>query len=87
MFITKTDYLAYKQCPKAFWLMNNADHWKSKNDSDNSKIDKVNMVTEVARGLFPGGNLVNLQGYKKMIQETKKLISNGVSIIYEGTFV
>ncbi|SDN62993.1 DUF2779 domain-containing protein [Bacillus sp. OK048] len=86
--LTKTDYLAFKQCPKAYWLKNNPDQCISKNNSSNSTtIDKGNMVNRVARGLFPGGNLVNYQSHQKMMQETNELISKGVSIIYEGTFV
>lgn len=86
MYITKSDYLLYKQCPKSFWLHKNRPEVFDISDNK-SRLDKGNEVTEVSRNLFPNGDLVPYSSnIIEMIERTKELISKGVKTIYEAAF-
>lgn len=86
MTLTKTDYLSFKQCSKSFWLRKNKPQLISTEEINDLRLDKGNRITEAARNLFPGGELVSYQENEKMVYETQRLIDEGADILYEGTF-
>lgn len=86
MFLSVSDFLSYKQCPKSFWLRK-----KTKVINDDEKRPRNNEVfdevTEVARKLFPSGVLVDYNSDKtKMLKQTQRLMQEGVQTIFEATF-
>lgn len=82
MLISKTDYMYYKKCHKAIWLKS---HDVLPEHNSDSKFETGHQVTELARQLFPGGELVNYDSADKMISDTNILMKKN-RIIYEGTF-
>lgn len=86
MYITKSDYLLFKQCQKAFWLQKNNPEVIN-NEKNKARMDKGNEVTEVARKLFPSGILIPYSyDVLEMVEKTKKMIEKGQTIIYEAAF-
>lgn len=86
MFITKSDYLLYKQCSKSLWLYKNNPS-VIHNTNNQRRIDKGNQVTELARGLFPNGVLVPYsRNLMNMIKRTEELIVQGETTLYEAAF-
>ncbi|RSD27628.1 DUF2779 domain-containing protein [Mesobacillus subterraneus] len=86
MFISKSDYLLYKQCPKAIWYKFKTPKVFDKN-ANQMRLDKGNQVTEHARNLFPNGSLVPYSSNRdKMASTTKDLIMKGERTIYEAAF-
>lgn len=87
MFLTKTDYLIYRDCPKNAWLkMHNPDVYYKKPPSlfDQMIMDTGNDVDLLARSLFPGG--VTIEG-RDDTELTMSLIQKNTSIIYQPVFV
>jgi hypothetical protein len=85
MFISKTDYLLFKQCPKSFWLHKH--NLNIVNQRNKSRLEKGNEITEIARELFPNGFLVPFSiNKKKMLEQTNELLAQGATTIYEAAF-
>lgn len=85
--ITKSQYLKGLRCPKALWLTKNALDL----EVDQGKKDRAEIgieVGEVARGLFPGGHLIEYERKTifELIEETKNAMESKETV-YEGTFL
>jgi len=86
MKLTKTDYLIYKDCAKNAWLkVHKPDIYYSKPLSafDEGIIETGNEVDKLARGLFPGGILIDDRDDSK---GTQKLIEENSKVIYQPVF-
>jgi hypothetical protein len=86
MKLTKTDFLICLNCSKNAWLkIYKPDIYKKKPLSafDLSIMNSGNQIDELARGLFPGGELVQS---RNDFEHTKKLIENKIPIIYQPAF-
>ncbi len=88
MYISKSDFLLYLQCPKHFWL------WKKKrevvpeiklSDFAQQLIEQGNEVEEWARKLYPDGVFI---GSREMdaVTDTQKLLDEGQKQIFQATF-
>ncbi len=89
MYISKSDFLLYLQCPKHFWL------WKKKREvvgnielSDFQKqlIEQGNEVEGWARKLYRDGVLVESKGVHA-VAETQKFLEEGKKQIFQATFL
>jgi hypothetical protein len=88
MNLTHTDYLNYKQCPKSLWIKKyNPNVLKKMNDK--SRFEKENEIKELARTLFPNGDLIAPPLYLHELKSelTHKALKNGVKTVYEPTFI
>jgi len=86
MKLTKTDYLIYRDCAKNAWLkVHKSDIYFSKPLSafDQTIIDTGNEVDILARGLFPGGVLIDDRDDSV---KTMKLIKSKTPVIYQPVF-
>lgn len=84
--ITKSQYLVGQRCEKALWLNKyKADELCERNTH---RIEVGIKVGEVARGLIPGGVLIeyNFTNINAMIEATKEAMATN-DVIYEGTFM
>ncbi len=89
MRISKSNYIVAKQCHKALWLYKHKPQLQDTPSSQTeSNFEKGIQVGEVAKELFPHGEEIEFDSsnFKRMIERTKKLISDGTEIIYEATF-
>lgn len=89
-FISKTAFLKFEQCQKAFFLYKNHYYLKDKLSTDKKlTFKRGHDVGTLAQQLFPGGiNVVETDSNKeRAIAYTKQLIENKTEVIYEATFV
>lgn len=89
MKISKTRYMNYIQCPKRYWLSIFRKDLADERDMTVFKTGK--RVGEIARGLFPGGVLIEYRhgerdNLERMVRETKEHIKKGAKVIYEAAF-
>src|SRR5690348_11425291 len=89
MFISKTDYILYRECKKNTWLkIHKPDVFFAAELSDFEKaiIETGNEVETEARKLFPNGVLIEGrgEGSQKLTQE---LLVKKTLVIFQGLFV
>src|SRR3989344_344488 len=86
--LTKTDFILYRDCAKNVWVKwHKPEEYARFEISDFEKALGVmgNDVEELARGLFPGGYLIEKRsaGAREL---TKKLIGEHHPVIYQAVF-
>jgi len=88
MYISKSDFLLYLQCPKHFWL------WKKKrevvpdvklSDFAQQLIEQGNEVEGWARNLYPEGEMVESREMDA-VTDTHSLLDEGQKQIFQATF-
>ena len=88
MLISKTTFLEFQMCPKNTWLKLHRPeflHKFSLSEFELPLVEQGNEVEAFARNLWPGGVLVALGG-DEGCRETERLMSSGVSAIFQATF-
>jgi hypothetical protein len=88
--ISKTSFLKFEQCRKAFFLYKNYNHLKDPLSKDKQlTFKRGHDVGFAAQQLFPGGIDVSVESknLQAAAQYTKELIEKKQSVIYEATFV
>jgi Domain of unknown function DUF83. len=88
--LSKSKFILGQQCIKSFWL--DINHVEPTNPPDDGAKDRLragNEVGEISKQIFSGGKEVPyLPGEEKeMFRITKKFIDDGVTSIYEGSFI
>ncbi|MFA6354922.1 MAG: DUF2779 domain-containing protein [Candidatus Paceibacterota bacterium] len=86
MKLTKTDFLIFKDCGKNAWLkVHKPDIYYAKPLSafDEGIIETGNEVDELARDLFPGGELLTS---RDATEETMELVNSHINVIYQPVF-
>ena len=89
-YISKTAFLKFEQCHKAFFLYKNHYYLKDKLSTDKQlTFKRGHDIGSLAQQLFPGGiNVVETDSNKdRAAIYTKELIENKTPVIYEATFV
>jgi CRISPR/Cas system-associated exonuclease Cas4 (RecB family) len=86
--LTKTDYLAYSQCPKQFWLSQHQPTEKTPPDEDTQRRFRVgHQIDEEARALFPTGKQIPYRPHPTdMAEFTAQAIQAGESVLFQATF-
>ena len=87
--LSKSQYIRGLQCLKSLWLYKHrADLREQPNAQTQSQFEVGHTVGELACQLFPGGTEIkfNSNDFDGMVEETKKLIEDGTTVIYEATF-
>lgn len=86
--LSKTDFISYKECRKNVWVKwHRPDIYNSFEQSDFEKAlgEMGNEVEELARGMYPGGYLVEKRS-EGAAELTQKLIKERESIIFQAVF-
>lgn len=87
--LSKSQFIRGLQCHKSLWLFKNAPELRAEpGESTQAVFDSGTEVGRLAQQLFPGGELIELEGSNlgEKVERTKSLIENGVETIYEATF-
>src|ERR1044072_3692777 len=86
--ISKTSFLKFEQCPKAFFFYKNLPYLKDKPTVDKQiTFKRGHDVGFLARQLFPGGVDVTLAGDTAAMEAaTAELVRQEVPVMYEATF-
>ena len=88
--LSKSKFILGQQCTKSFWFdVNNIKPSNPPDDGVKERLSAGNEVGEISKQLFPGGQEVPyLPGKEKeMFEITKRLLEDGVTSIYEGSFI
>ena len=89
--LSKTKYLSGLQCHKRLWLQLFQPELAEEADAATQmRFDEGNRVGEVARGLFPGGLLIDWEGYRhgRAMELTRQALSDAsVPAIYEAALM
>lgn len=88
--ISKTSFIKFEQCEKAFFLYKNHPYLRDKPDTDRQiTFQRGHDVGAFAQGLFPGGRDVSAEtkNAAQALELTAKLIAEKTPVIYEATFV
>jgi predicted RecB family nuclease len=86
--ISKTAYLKFEQCQKAFFFYKRHPYLRDKISVDKQlTFNRGHQVGELAQALFPGGIDVSKQtkNSAEALEFTKTLVENKTSVIYEAT--
>ena len=89
-FISKTAYLKFEQCQKAFYFYKKHPYLRDKISIDKQlTFKRGHEVGDLAQNIFPGGFDVskNSKNSSEALQLTYTLISNKTPVIYEATFL
>jgi hypothetical protein len=89
-FISKTSFLKFDQCPKAFFFYKNLPFLKDKPTVDKQlTFRRGHDVGFFAQQLFPGGTDISkiTSSADEAIEKTTELIAAGHEVIYEATLV
>lgn len=88
--LSKTSFIKFEQCPKAFYLYKKHPYLRDKLSVDKQlTFKRGHDVGFFAQQLFPGGTDVSLKtkNYKQAAALTAELIEGGAPVIYEATFI
>lgn len=88
--ISKTSFLKFEQCEKAFFLYKNHPYLRDKPDTDRLlSFQRGHDVGAFAQQLFPGGKDVSAltSNAGQALELTKQLLDEGATVLYEATFV
>ena len=88
--LSKSKFILGQQCAKSFWLdLNDEPPTNEADDAAKDRLRAGDEVGEIAKEIFPGGKAVPfLKGeHKEMFDITKNLIKDGVTTIYEASFI
>lgn len=88
--LSKSTFIRGCQCPKALYLYKHQPNLRGQiSDQQQAIFDRGTSVGELAQELFPGGIDASPETpflYQQSVIYTKKLIDDGVKIIYEAAF-
>ena len=86
--LTKTTYLAYKQCPKQFWLDAYHPELAAPPDSTTQRRLRAGQdVDKLAREQFPNGRLIPYRPHpEEMAPLTSQAIAEGAETLFQATF-
>ena len=87
-YLTKSEYLHGLQCHKRLWYEKNPPaRALSPSRAQQRTFRQGTEVGERARTLFPEGRLIHARNLAGLAAQTQKAIRDGVSCIFEGTFI
>ena len=89
MYLSKTDFLEYLQCPKCLWLKKKKPEIyiaKTLTEFDKKNLQEGKEVELLSRKLFPNGFLLSGK-VEDLAKSTEKLISQKKSPIFQASFI
>jgi hypothetical protein len=90
MTLSKSQYIRGLQCHKSLWLYKHNQELRDKpNHQAESNFNIGYDVGELAKDLFPNGVEIAFDNdnFNAMIEKTNELITDGIDVIYEATFM
>jgi hypothetical protein len=86
--LTKTSYLTYSQCAKAFWLTSHQPHLAAPPDpASQRRLRAGQEVDQLAQAAFPNGRLIPYRPQPEAMAElTTQAISEGSHTLFQATF-
>lgn len=87
--LTKTTYLTFSQCPKAFWLDAYQPHLAAPPDPDAQRRLRAGQeVDRLARKQFPNGRLIPYRPQPaEMAALTRQALADGAETLFQATFI
>jgi hypothetical protein len=87
--LTKSSYLTFRQCPKAFWLAQFRPELEAPPDPARLRHMQAGQAVDVrARALFPDGRLIPWRPQpEEMAALTRQAVADGVQTLFQATFL
>lgn len=88
--MSKSQFIRGRQCHKSLWLHRNRPAVRDEiSKTQQAVFDSGTDVGVLAQRLFPGGLLIPFEGlsFDQQVQQTRQALAEGVSTIYEATFI
>ena len=88
--LSKSKFILGQQCVKSFWFdTNNIEPTNPTDEAAQARLSAGNEVGEISKKIFPDGvEVPYLPGEpEKMFETTKQLIDEGITSIYEASFI
>jgi hypothetical protein len=85
--ISKSQYMEGLRCPKLFWLRRHRAHLAAAPDQQSLHIfDVGHTVGRFARELYPGGHMIPMGSYGRLVIDTETALAQHNSYYYEPAF-
>lgn len=84
--LSKSKILSLLQCPKRLWLEVHSQELTSDNEGLEARLAEGIQVGETARGIFPGGVLVEGKSMEARCRRTRELLRRHSGPLYEAAF-
>lgn len=84
--LSKSRIIQHRQCPKRLWLSVNRPELEEETAAVKARLSAGNNVGEVARGLHPGGILIDTLDSRKALASTIQLLAEKQCPVFEAAF-
>jgi len=84
--LSKSKILSLLQCPKRLWLEQYRPELAQSDEGIEARLEAGHRVGEVARGLFPGGLLVEGESMEERLRKTGELLRGQSGPLFEAAF-
>ena len=88
--LSKSKFILGQQCIKSFWFdVNNVEPTNPTDEAAEARLSAGNEVGDISKRIFPGGKEVPYHPgeSERMFEITKQLIDEGITSIYEASFI
>lgn len=86
LYLSKSKYCNAVQCPKMLWLHKNKPEEFDNSVLNQSVLENGNQVGDLAMGLFGDFTEVPFGDLSEMLNDTRKLIDEGIPVVTEASF-
>jgi len=84
--LSKSKLISHLQCEKKLWLSTYKSGQTKHDQAALTRMERGNILGAVARGIFPGGRLVDTNDLSSAVAKTKALLKTNSGPIYEAAF-
>jgi len=84
--LSKSKLISHLQCEKKLWLSTYKSGQAKHDQAALTRMERGNILGAVARGIFPGGRLVDTNDLSSAVAKTKALLKTNSGPIYEAAF-
>ena len=83
--LSKSHLMAYRQCPRRLWLQIHRPELAVEPSDQTERLAVGRQAGEIARQLHPGGTLINGDSISEALVETRQVLADGTTPVFEGT--
>lgn len=84
--LSKSRILLNQQCPKRLWLKTNRPELEEVSEGNERRFAAGDLVGEIARGLHPGGLLIDADDLGLALEQTRTAMAEPPRPLFEATF-
>ena len=86
-YLRRSNYLHGLQCHRCFWYeQHQPERAKPTSESQQWRFDQNREVRQFAKEHFPEGELINTADSREAVEQTRQVMSSGISCIFNASF-